>query len=92
MSNEICEVVRPVTNWKGRKVADEYDKKMQKILPAYISFSAEGFEAFLMTIIAGGVHMSNKEHIFEMCRTYSLPLYHESTSCHRFKILLSSFR
>ncbi|KAF2887709.1 hypothetical protein ILUMI_18464 [Ignelater luminosus] len=55
---------------------------------AFKPFTEEKFGVFLGILLAAGVHKSNKEHISEMWKPESLPLFRAAMSRDRFKMFI----
>ncbi|KAF2891392.1 hypothetical protein ILUMI_14781 [Ignelater luminosus] len=99
-SNEICDIILRETNGKGRKVTEDYNNNLiqkynafERPPPkAFKPFTEEKFVVFLGILLEAGVHKSNKEHISEMWKPESLPLFRVAMSRDRFKMFLRFIR
>lgn len=100
ISPEMCTLILRHSNKKGRKVTDEWNRKLADKYPppntpspkVFIPFTEVELDAFLGVLIAAGVHRSNREHVSEMWKLESLPLFRAAMSRDRFKMFLRFIR
>lgn len=79
-------VVITETNRKAKIIFDaENERHPDKAPKDWKPLTTEEFNAYLGVLITAGVHHSNKEHVTELFKDYSHPLYRACTGKNRFK-------
>ncbi|KAG4065245.1 hypothetical protein HA402_012687 [Bradysia odoriphaga] len=85
-NDEMRNVVITETNRKAKSVFDaENESHPDKPLKIWKLLTTDEFNAYLGVLITSGVHHSNKEHVTELFKEYSHPLYRASIGKNRFK-------
>lgn len=74
------------TNRKANSVFDAENVRRPNEPPkTWKPLSTEEFDEYLAVLITAGVHHSNKEHVTELFKDYSHPLYRSCIGKNRFK-------
>jgi len=93
MSNEIIDIIVRCTNKKALATFEEYNKNNSEKDPCvWKNITSQELYAFLGVLICAGANNSNIDHINEMCKSSSFPLYRATMGINRFKSILRFIR
>lgn len=85
-NDEMRDLIITETNRKARNIfSSENDLHPDKPVKTWKLLTTEEFNAYLAVLITSGVHHSNKEHVTELFKDYSHPLYRACIGKNRFK-------
>lgn len=85
-NNEMRNIVIAETNRKAKNIFDaDNELHSDKQPKTWKLLTTEEFNAFLAVLVTAGVHHSNKEHLTELFKDYSHPLYRACIGKNRFK-------
>lgn len=92
-TDRFCNIIVNETNRKAERVYTKWNsenpKKKSKV---WKDLTSEEFDAFLGILITAGVRHSNTEHITELWKSDSYPLYRATMSYNRFKLIIRFIR
>ena len=93
MSNEMIDIIVRCTNKKASAVIEDYNRNNPEKEPRiWRNISTQEFYAFLSVLICAGANNSNTDHVNEMWKSSSFPLYRATMGINRFKSILRFIR
>ena len=93
MSNEMLDIIVRFTNKKALAVYEEYNNEHLGNDPrVWKNVTSREMYAFLGILICAGANNSNTDHISEMWKSSSYPLYRATMGINRFKSILRFIR
>lgn len=84
ISEEICDIIIRETNRRGAESYQTWNHKSQNNIRVWKPITASEFDGYLGIIIFAGVSRSKNEHILDLWRSSSHPLYRATMGIQRF--------
>ena len=87
-SNEIVDIIVRHTNRKATAVYEKFNSDNPTKWKTWKSLTTEQLSAFIGILITAGVNNSNVDHIYDMWKSTSYPLYRAAMGVNRFRSIL----